>query len=192
MTTPVPPASPAGQRSGCTGCARGCGIALLVLLVALVLAGVAAWTFGRPWLAAQLPALEARQPLLTPLLDYTGLRARLVPAPTGEEPSRERVPGENDRGRLPADILVYDAPIAEAYSIGAAQVTAFQRVHATPEEAAAFFREGMALRGWELVLEREIEDGRHLGWTRDGRTCQVEIVASERHTEIWLRSDGQP
>ena len=41
MTTPVSPAFPAGQRSGCTGCARGCGIALLVLLGAALLVGQA-------------------------------------------------------------------------------------------------------------------------------------------------------
>ena len=74
---------PPSARAGC-GCLKGCAIALAVLFVLALAGGLGAWAFGRPWLARRLPAWEASQPLLTPLLDYSGLRARLLPAPDAE------------------------------------------------------------------------------------------------------------
>ncbi|NLD43235.1 MAG: hypothetical protein GX657_07060 [Chloroflexi bacterium] len=185
---PSAPPAPA-KRSGC-GCGRGCLIALLVCLVLLVGGGVAGHVYGRPWLAGRLPAWEAQQPLLTLALDYTGLRERLTPPVDTERLQRSRQEGENARDRLPADLVIHPSPAAETFNVSAAQVTAFQRVAEPLEAVQAHLADGMAAQGWSLLLERSTDQGVQLGWAKEQRNCQVELVTSGPHTEVWLRSSG--
>jgi hypothetical protein len=178
------------RRSGC-GCPAGCLIALGVV-VALVLGGAAAgYVWGRPYIARQLPAWEARFPLLGPALDLTGLRARLVPPTDTEHLQRTRQEGENDRSLLPADVAVYPTAVAEAYSVSLDQVTAYQRVAEPVEVVREHLATSMAASGWALSAERETEVGTLLGWTKEQRTCQVELIPDGRYTEVWLRGSGK-
>jgi len=177
------------RRSGC-GCPAGCLIALGIV-VALVLGGAAAgYVWGRPYIARQLPAWEARFPLLGPALDLTGLRARLVPPTDTERLQRARREGANDRSLLPADIAVYPSAVAETYSVSHDQVTAYQRVAEPLETVREHLSTTMASSGWTLSLERETEVGTLLGWSKEQRTCQVELIPEGRYTEVWLRGSG--
>ncbi|MHB1318763.1 MAG: hypothetical protein ACYCYF_09120 [Anaerolineae bacterium] len=198
---PDPVSLPVQEKAsgGCGGgCLKGCGIALLALLAVLVLTLVWAAIWGRPFLAARLPEWEAQQPLLTPLLDYSGMRARLVPQADVQELQQGRIEGENDRSLVPADIPLYEHALAEAYSVSASQVTGYQKVSASPDEARAWLLDGMGIQGWALVEERAavgggaVDEGVQLFWTKGERTCQMDILPSGGGAEIWLRSGGTP
>lgn len=189
---PAPPATgtasaPARRCGG--GCLKGCAITagvlggLLVLLVLFVL------IFGRSILGRSLPALEARYPLLGPALDLTGLRARLTPKVDVQKLQRGRQKGENERGLVPADIVLYANPTLETYSVSRSQVTGYQRVQAPLDEVRAYLLAGMAAQGWELLAERTTERGAQLQWAKTGRNCQVDLVTVQNGTEIWLRSN---
>jgi hypothetical protein len=199
VSPPVQEKTSSGRASGgCAGgCLKGCGLTLLALvaIVVFAVAWVAIW--GRPFLAARLPEWEARQPLLTPLFDYTGLRARLVPQTEVQELQQGRVEGRNDRNLVPNDIPLHDQPRAEAYSVSATELTGYQQVSATLEEARAWLLDGMGIQGWELVEERTIDGGAadggvQLFWTKGERTCQMDVLSTGDVTEVWLRSSGTP
>lgn len=179
----------AANRKGC-GCARGCLIVLLALVLLVVGGGVAALTVGRSYVARQLPAWEAQQPLLGPALDLTGLRGKLASQPDADlsEQKKARQGGANDKALLPPDLVLYAHPSLEAYNISATQVTAYQRATRTLDEAYAHLVDGMAAQGWELVSEMETAEGLQLGWRKGERTCQVELVAVDGQTELWLRA----
>ncbi|MFO7696129.1 MAG: hypothetical protein R6X16_03115 [Anaerolineae bacterium] len=188
-----------GQASGgCAGgCLKGCGITLLALAAILVLAFVWAAIWGRPFLAARLPAWEAQQPLLTPLLDYSGLRARLMPEPDAqqlrEELQQGRVQGNGDRNLVPNDIPLYEQPLAEAFSVSATEATGYQQVDVPPDDVRARLLDEMGIQGWELIEERAVDDGGvQLFWTKGERTCQMDILHVDDLTEVWLRSSGTP
>jgi hypothetical protein len=197
---PAPyPGAPAGRaavdsqavasRQGC-GCSRGCLTVLLTLALLLVGGVVAALTFGRGYVARRLPTWEAQQPLLGPALDLTGLRAKLQPRSEVDvyAQKRARQGGVDDRALLPADLALYARPAHEAYNIGATQVTAYQRVSATRDEAHAHVLDGMAAHGWELLQELETPEGLQLAWRKGERTCQIALVAVDGQVELWLRA----
>lgn len=190
---PGPVSRPRSEGDGCGclsgGCLKGCGITLLVLTV-LLIAGVAwALIYGRPLLATQLPSWESRQPLLTPLLDHTALRAWLVPQAETQQGGQERIEGRNDRNLVPNDVTLQEYPVLETYSVSADQVTAYQEVASGPDAVREYFLHGMSVQGWTLIAQSDIEGRERLAWAKDDRTCQVEIVAGESCTQLWLRCE---
>lgn len=184
--------APSTRRSSGGGCVRGCLIALAAVAV-LVVGGVAvAALFGRQFVARQLPVWEARQPLLTVALDVTGLRERFTVPDDTERQRQGRKAGVSAKERLPEDLAIYPSPVAETFNVGAFEVTAFQRVAEPLETVRAHLEEAMAAQGWTLGLERQTPLGVLLGWTKDERTCQVELMERDGYAEVWLRSNGKP
>ncbi|MHB1293798.1 MAG: hypothetical protein ACYC4R_02265 [Anaerolineae bacterium] len=181
--TPAP-----AQKSGCAGCLRGCLISVLAVVAFLLIGAGTAYAFGRPYIAKHLPAWEAEQPLLGLALDYTGLRKHLAPQVDVQAAQSGRQEGEGDRALLPEDLALVPNPVAETFNISMSQVTAFQRISATPETVQAYLLDGMAQQGWELLLERQTDAGVQYSWAKAPRNCQVEIIRREGYTEVWLRS----
>ena len=187
---PTAPSPATEKRSG--GCLRGCLISLAVVGGIIILAVLFVLIFGRTLIARNLPALEARYPLLGPALDLTGMRAKLVVPVDTTKLQRGRQAGQNAKDRLPEDITVYPDPSAETYNIAANQVTAYQRVAEPLETVRAYFADAMAELGWELLLERQTDAGVQLSWAKAGRNCQVEFIERGDYTEVWLRSSKVP
>ncbi len=176
---------------GC-GCLKGCTLALLILAVMSIIAMAALVIFGRPWLAGQLTRWETQQPLLTPLLDYTGARGWLAGDTATEGRDGDRIQGGNDRDLVPNDIVLYQHPLSEAVSVSDSQVTVYQEVPESVDAVRSHLLDGMDIQGWALAGETAIIDGVRLVWTKDERRCQVDLVAGDRHTEAWLRCQAAP
>jgi hypothetical protein len=183
-----PDLGPEPQRGG--GCLRSCLIASLVLVVLLVAGGVGGFILGRAYIARQLPEWEARYPALGIATGLLHLRGDLS-AP-GEQPGgpAAKQAGANDRALLPADLPVYAYPLAEAYSIAEAHATGYQRVAESYDAVLAHVRESMPRHGWELVAEQPAQGGQLLLWQKGERDCQIEVVAYEGASELWLRCGG--
>jgi hypothetical protein len=185
---PMPTSTPAaGKRSG-GGCLKGCAITLGVAVGLIVLFVLFVIIFGRTIIGHNLPALEARYPLLGPALDLTGMRAKLIPKVDIARLQRGRLQGANDRELVPSDIVLYNSPELETYSASSSQVTGYQRVGISLDDAHAHMLSEMAAQGWELLSDRTTDMGMQLMWKKGQRNCQMDLVAFEGYTEIWLRS----
>ena len=184
--------APATENHSGSGCLKGCAIPAGVVVGLVALLVLIALIFGRTIIGRNLPALEARYPLLGPALDLTGMRDKLTPRVDVEKLQRGRQAGQNAKDRLPEDITVYPNPSAETYNIAANQVTAYQRVAEPIETVRAYFADAMAELGWELLLERQTDAGVQLSWAKAQRNCQIEFIERGDYTEVWLRSSKVP
>ena len=185
---PMPTTTPAVQKRSGSGCLKGCAITLGVVVGLVVLFVLFVVIFGRTIIGRNLPVLEARYPLLGPVLDLTGMRAKLTPKVNTEKLQRGRLKGANDRALVPADIGLYDSPALETYSASSSQVTGYQRVSISLDEVHAHMLSEMAAQGWELLSDRTTDLGMQLMWKKGQRNCQMDLVEREDNTEIWLRS----
>jgi len=169
------------------GCLRSCLITMVALLLLAVASISAAYFFGRPYLARQLPVWEARYPALGLAIDLLHLDG--TPAPAGGDLTIgvKRMAGIDDRNAMPGDLPLYPNPEVETYSVGEEQTLGFQRVADRPDAVLSHLEETMPQHGWTLAREQDTTWGHLLVWEKDERTCQTEIVPSEAYTEIWIR-----
>lgn len=178
-------------RKGGNGCLRGCLIATLVVLLLLVGGTVLALTAGRTYVVRHLPEWESRYPLLALGIDLLDVRQQLAPQGSAR-PTGGRQTGSADKALLPADVAVHPSPRAETYNIGPDQVTAFQRIAASPADVATYWREAMAGHGWSPHDDQEVDGALILLWEKGRRVCRLEVVAAGHATEAWLRCSARP
>lgn len=194
MTTPTrdPRPTTGGAKRGGSGCLKGCLIVSGIAVLLLVAGTGLALTAGRAYVTRNLPEWEARYPLLGLGIDLLSLREQFV-AQGGSLPTGARQAGSDNKALLPADVAVHPSPQNEVYNISPEQVTAFQRVKAPQDEVLAHLRTAWNDNGWSLHDEREIDGAPLLVWQKDGRVCRMEVLPTDRGTEVWLRcsSTGQ-
>ncbi|MHB0875876.1 MAG: hypothetical protein ACYC5O_07515 [Anaerolineae bacterium] len=183
-TAPVMPPPTSGGSSG-SGCLRGCAIAAGALLALLLCGFASLYLFGRPYLAARLPAIRENSPLLGLAIDLIGIDDLVEPQRTVDPSARYE--GANDKPAIPADVALMPEPLTETYQVSAERVTGYQEVPQPVDEVAAYLSGSMAENGWEAVSE-DLESSRALLlWGKDGSTCTAELVAADYLTEVWLR-----
>ncbi|MFO7917165.1 MAG: hypothetical protein R6V13_03690 [Anaerolineae bacterium] len=185
------------QSKGERGCLKGCliaGLAALALTVILIAGGYFA---GRAYLRRQMPVWQERYPVLTLLPDVVqwtgGLQleddASDEHADDGDgwQLSAQRREGVDDKTLLPSDIVLYDDPLAEAYSIENGEGIGYQRLGDAPAEVVEELKKRMVKNNWQLGNDDLTEDGTLLTWQKDDRTVQIQITTFDEATEIWLR-----
>jgi hypothetical protein len=173
------------------GCLRSCLIATAVLVVLAVVGMAGVYILGRTYLERQLPAWEARYPAVGLARDLLQLRGDSALIEPGLQDNAERMAGVDDRDQMPDDVPLYADPLVETYSVGDDQAVGFQRIASQPEEVLSRLRELMQQDGWELVQEQETTWGYLLVWQKGERSCQMEVVASDESTEIWISTTGR-
>ena len=177
--------------AGYGGCLRSCLIATAVLVILAVVGMAGVYILGRTYLERQLPAWEARYPAVGLARDLLQLRGDTAPTQPGSQVNAERMAGADEKNLMPDDVPLYADPLVETYSVGEDQAVGFQRVASQPEEVLSRLRELMQQNGWELAREQETTWGHLLVWQKGERSCQMEVVASEEATEIWISTTGR-
>lgn len=179
------PAAPGGK--GCLG--KGC-LTFLVVLLALAIFSVGAWKrWGRAYVQGRLAQLREQQPLVALGLDLLPLKLGGADGSAAAplEAVRGRQPGTTDHSAVPADLPLFENPVAEAFSVGAEQVTAYQRVARPAAQAGAQVERGMAAAGWRPST-RSGRPGSSLTVFKKGeRSCVVEIEERLPDTEVFTR-----
>lgn len=185
MPAPGGPVAATTRSSG-SGCLRGCAIAAGALVALLLCAFGSLYFFGRPWLAARLPGIRERSPLLGLAIDAVGIDDLVEPKRRTVDPSA-RYEGSNDKGAIPADVALMPDPLSETYQVSADRVTGYQEVAQSVADTASYLQDAMAANGWQLDSADLSETPAMLTWSKEGSACVVELVATDYRTEVWLR-----
>jgi hypothetical protein len=196
------------SRSDSRGClGKGCLFGCLGTVVLAVVALIGAVTFGGPLIGERLERARKENPGLEFALAALKMLRGSESAATGEErsatgksasgevagPGRsKRLPGVNDRSRLPADLPVYPQPVDEIFHIGSGDAAAFQRATRPRREVADWFRREMKTRGWSAVREVGSDRTDVAVYRKGKRSTRLEIADGEDGTEIWIRSTEAP
>ena len=177
----APAASP--KRGGCCGCLTAFGVAMVVLVVALLGAGWLGYDrYLRPWLDDRkeqlyetVPGLEG----LVGLVDLVRGSGQLIAAErTGSTraedfPPDVAQPGEIERG-------TYRITQTEALAV-------LEIPDRSPNRIAARLREEMVAGGWKHSPVSDPQGGIALQMTRDDRIAHYMVLAEGGGSRVWIR-----